>query len=499
MNKEREISIAELFWRILLGWRSIIVAAVVFTLLLSGYSFLQYSKAQKEYESKVAEYEAALKDAETAESEQSGESAAHYLLDEAKAAKVGVKKEEISIANVAIELKSVLREREKYLAASLYMNTDPYNERVFTEILELVPEYSDTNYAQSFIDYVNSGAFAEKYSDVFKDADVQSVEELISADISGKSATNTMSVFADVSELRTVTLRVIIPEGISETEVMAVTDVAVRECTEELYGGKGLSYATVVSKNTVSIVDENLAKAKYNVANELNTIRNNFQTNYDKLSAEAKAYIDSLFAETSDGVEAVLTEPVKPGFSKKYVLLGFVLGIFLAVVFIVCKVIFASKLVSRSELESMFGLRLLGVVNSGKKYSGIDKWLVSLQNRSEKQMDGNQRLEILSSNLELTCRKEELDSIVLTGSNIELLEKETIDALCSRLKNAGVEATVCSSICYDMAALRKTAEIGTAVLVEKVGESSYREIEKEINELHNNDVRLLGCICAVRM
>ena len=99
----------------------------------------------------------------------------------------------------------------------------------------------------------------------------------------------------------------------------------------------------------------------------------------------------------------------------KYMILGFAMGIFLAVIWIVCKMLFTGNFQNSDELVEIYGLRLFGTLQAQGKISGLDKLFLKIRNRHKKQMTQEQIIDIISSNIELTCENENISQFYLTG------------------------------------------------------------------------------------
>lgn len=89
--------------------------------------------------------------------------------------------------------------------------------------------------------------------------------------------------------------------------------------------------------------------------------------------------------ETTD--ETVAPEKVEvtaPTFSKKYVVLGFVMGIFLAALYLVCVAVLSNKLQEAEELVRFYKLRQFGILTQNKGSKGINGFLLRIKYRNQK-------------------------------------------------------------------------------------------------------------------
>lgn len=201
--------------------------------------------------------------------------------------------------------------------------------------------------------------------------------------------------------------------------------------------------------------------------------------------------------ERADETEAEETAPVTvnpPVFSKKYVVLGFVMGIFLAALYLVCVAVLSNKLQQAEELVRFYKLRQFGILTQGKGSKGITGFLLRIKYRNQKMLSAEASVKLAVSNLELYCQKEGITKLFLTGSEIERVDKSTITKFVDGLKAKGIQTVYGENICYDAAAMREASEAGHVVLVEITDVSIYQEIEKELRMLKDWNVDVAGCV-----
>ena len=108
--------------------------------------------------------------------------------------------------------------------------------------------------------------------------------------------------------------------------------------------------------------------------------------------------------ERADETEAEETAPVTvnpPVFSKKYVVLGFVMGIFLAALYLVCVAVLSNKLQQAEELVRFYKLRQFGILTQGKGSKGITGFLLRIKYRNQKMLSAEASVQLAVSNLEL--------------------------------------------------------------------------------------------------
>lgn len=116
--EEREISLRELIWKILYGWRAVIVSALVFAVLLGGYSYVKSSQSIKNAKNQ--------KNVSIVELEE------------------GLSTQEKEAVEQAEAIQQQIIEKEEYQKESILMNVDAYHQDSKT-----LQYYVDTNYTWS--------------------------------------------------------------------------------------------------------------------------------------------------------------------------------------------------------------------------------------------------------------------------------------------------------------------------------------------------------------
>ena len=128
-----------------------------------------------------------------------------------------------------------------------------------------------------------------------------------------------------------------------------------------------------------------------------------------------------------------------PVFSKKYVVLGFVMGIFLAALYLVCVEILSNKLQEAEELVRFYKLRQFGILTQNKGSKGFTGFLLRIKYRNQKMLSADASIQLAISNIELYCKNEGIMKVFLTGSEIERVAKTTITKIVEGLAAKGIQ------------------------------------------------------------
>lgn len=481
--QEREVSLREIVWKCVSDWRRMLVCAVIFAVLTT---VIQYAQAQKNYKEAMETYRKQMEASETEKGD--------HLVDAAD-----FTAEELQQLNDAKSLQSMLDRSRTYMQNSILMNMNAYRENVL--ILEY---YVDSNYKFNYLEdnepdytsdvvgaygsYAKNGELARMIKDNLDlDYELRYIKEII-----GVSAEQYKDSF---------TVEIIYTDKTELTDISAIVKEALEAQTEEIAGTIGRHSLKLISENITVRTDAALANQQQiyqnminNYRNQLNAVKNNMTD--EQLEALGSVIVADEEDEEEEETEAEveLVEPVRPGFSVKYLLVGLIGGLFLSAVWSVCQILFASRLQNAEELSDVYKLRVFGVIPLEKKLAPIDSWILKMKDRHKKQMTPEKWMDVICANIELACKDGNVDKIYLTGSEWEKLESETLEQVVMKLKETGVMISNGGNVCYDMASLRMAHEIGNVILFEQEDISIYKEVEKEIKLLAEQKVNVLGCI-----
>lgn len=480
-KQERAIALQDLCWKIVLHWRKLLACAVIFAVVVTAW---QYVQGQKNYKSAMKKYR------EQTQAMESGESEALIGRTEF----TGVQLAQIQDAK---SLQSLLDRSRTYIQNSILMNTNAYKENVL--ILEYYvdsdyrfnyTEDNRTDYTDAVLDaykhYGENGGLAAKIDEELDlGYELRYVQEIV-----GVTVSSSMDTFA---------VEIIYPDQTVLAKISEIVDAAYQKQAAGISESIGSHSLELISETITVRTDSELANYQQTYQNMVNNYRNQFNTLKNAMSAEQLAEIEILAKEDAeeeeDAPEVELVEPVKPEIGVGNVLLGAIVGLFLAAIWITCEVLFASRLQTVEELSDMYGLRLFGTVQlTEKKGSAFDRYLQKLRNRHRKQMPQEAWIDIICSNIELVCRSENLKQVYLTGSEWEKLDAETVEHITEGLKKADIRVSCGGNICYDMVSLRDVYEVGNVILIEQENVSIYREMEKEMKTLAEQKVKILGSV-----
>lgn len=458
----REINLADLFWEILLSWRKCVCLGILFAIVLSGMKYFMDVRSFHASQNIDVEKE-----------------------------KSNLEQEEIEQLSDAVALQRRVDAYEKYQEKSALMRLDPYAKPVLELQFYIQSDYiinytsdHERDYTPELVamycNYVNSGEMAQKViADASLSVSAEDFRELLSVSSSGSTVSVSIS-YAESAKL---------------TEISNVVKTFLGEKEPELQE-VGSHKLELIDESQSIVVDTALAEKKNTIADNIATLEYQLKNMKNSMSDKQTALFD---IEVSEMRGEELEEEEEPGFSVLFVILGGMLGIILVCIWIACKIIFASKLQSSEEIGSVYGMRLLGRIEisvSSKKHflQGVDNWILKIKNCGKKRLSMEQQIEVIAANVVLSCKKQELECIYMTGSEYEKVDKVVLDKLKQKLSGQEIKVKDGGNILYDASSLQSGVENGHIILVEQKNVSVYDELSAELDLLEQYDIEVLGVI-----
>lgn len=453
---EREISLTEVFWNVLLGWRKILCLAVVFGILLGGFRYMR----------DVGQYH----------SEQGTNKSTSTLTDA-----------ELSEVNNIKRLKDQLEKDQDYLENSAAMQMDPYcvpilelqyyikSDYVMNYTRDVIPDYTPA-LGGMYFRYIASG---EMRQNILDESGLTISSEEFEEMIDVSQSSNILYI------------------TVKYPEEEKIDDIS--ECIKKFINQKQQDFQKIGSHQLVlmgesqnTIVDESILEKKNSIFTRMASISVQINSLKAALSAQQKNVLDQEL-NTDTEKENV---SVSPQLNKKYLLLGSFVGVFIAGIWIVCKVLFTARLQNPEEIRSLYGVRLLGEINlnNGKKHflSMIDDKILALKNRRKKKLSVEQQLSVACTNISISCRKDNVNEIYITGSEYENVDADFIKMLKDKLEEQNIEVKYGENMYYDAVSMKQGIEIGNILFVEQIGKSVYDEIFHEIQLVTEQNTNILG-------
>lgn len=441
---ESEFDLENCFWRLLSQWKAVLLISLVMAFLVSG---AKHMKAMKSYNM--------MKDAKTETSEASERSEKSFderiedvmesLSDDDKG----------SVAYV-IEQKELSNDYKEYISNSILFNTDPSNQRTLcmTYDIEVKNPGDLPVLMRSFQTYVNGDRFAGAIKEsIDPNADNVYISELMQFE------TYTPADLDNTNGAAALKFNIVLPEQADAEAVAAAATATLKEYRSELQANYPGSISIAGCQES-HLFDRINADIKANTLYVINNINNNIKTAESSLSEKQRQAVNTIMSikseastfkkeitATNEKDPAAEEEPAVPGWSKKYALLGFVLGAFLYTGIYVLFSLLRGRVGSASTAESTVGARTLGEVYFENKKTGITELLLhsNLVNkwRYRGKLDDEKQINRVTSSLEAICSHANLN--ILTVLNM-IVDRQTAEKLMKKISVACKERGVSLNI-----------------------------------------------------
>ncbi len=462
MDKQRmsrEINLLELFWQILFGWRQIICFGLIFAGLFAG---LKYAKDMKAYQS------AQKISVESQEDELS--------------------REEMQQVIAARTLITRIGEYEKYLETSALMKIDPYKKSV-VELQYYVDSGYTFNYTQESENdysrdlmtlYYNFIVGGDMSQNVIEDAGLSIDQASLSELLSASQADNSIFIKIICNDEEKM-------DAIAES---VKTQLKEKESKLQIVGSHKLR---LLGESQNAVVDNALVDRKGAISNTISILNTQLGTLKSGMNEQQLNLLDNEEENRKDFAKTQV-----PQFNIKYAILGLGFGIFVICAWIAYKIGFATRLQSSEEIRSQYGVRLAGVIELPFKkkrfFSSLDSAILSIKNRKRKQLTIEHQIGIVSANIALTCRKNGIDCVYMTGSEYENMDTSILELLKAELAARNVQVKEGGNIFYDVESLERGTELGNMLFIEQVNVSIYDEIANEFNLAKEQGSHILGVV-----
>lgn len=405
----------------------------------------------------------------------------------------------------AVNFKAYADSRTAYMNESVYMNLDPYNEDVVYLNYEI---YSDNPaYVLSQLsNYIGSEELAEKISkDMGLTIANKYVMELYTITYSDNISRFTVKVCADDAEecdKLSDSFDRIVTEYVSEpgkTEDEAKNSLVLTERTADVAIDANLqnlqaSYNSEIYNNT------NTYGALYGGFNDVQ------KALFQLLTEQKENTTSSIYDAGADEQEVVLSgdasaidTTVHVNVSIKMIITGFLAGAIIAYAIFALGYTISKAIHGVDEVKYLFAVPVFGNIRMAaftkkRKGEAVDTAIDKLNYGRKKYLNSAQQMQMVYSNLLLSCKNKNVSEVYLTGTELERIPQSCISELVSRLKAQQITVTVGNSILYDAESLMKMAACGHAVFVEIENVSKCEEIAKELNLCIQNHIEVMGII-----
>ena len=437
---EMEIDLKYIIWKLLSQWKAVLLVALLAAALLCG---LKHSKDVKAYNEKMAAQNENAKKAEMSLEDRIAE-----VMDVLPA-------EDRGSVTYMIEQKEMANDYKEYMGESILFNTNPASQRTLMVTCDINAENPGDLPAvlYSCQSYIRGDSFAEAIKAAI-DPDKENcyISELVQQESMEQPALN------NETGRGAFKFKIVLPEDIdAEPVITAATESlkAFHASVQAKYPGS----IAVAEAQEAHIFDGTNADRKQNTLYVVNNLNNNIKTADTTLSAEQRAAVEAIMAIKSENAAEKMAaggtenEPsnenaaAAPGWSKKYAVLGFLIGVIIYAFAYLFLLIVKGRAGSASSVENYTGARLLGEVYYERKKSGLlsmishSKFVDKFHFRGK--TDAVKQIDRMASSIEAVCAHADSDSLtILNLINDDVLSDSLMNSLKDAISNKGLSLNI---------------------------------------------------------
>lgn len=397
-----------------------------------------------------------------------------------------------------LTLKAFLEEKEKHLDHSIKMKID----------YEKVPSLSVTYYVELEEQIRDSQVISEDSSDIIdlyfkKVLNNDTYKEILTElgeNIDYICVSELIEVEKGAKDLFTVK---VIASNKDEVEIIAsIVKNRLEESTKSIKDSYGEHNITCVDEMYSDDICVELLQEKQTRISEIQGIRSEMAAIDDVFGVEGVAYFDALIngdkettkvQENSEGTE--ISSSIA-SVNYKYILVGFVIGGFIALAFVIIKYVCSTCLRNSEEITKLTGVKVLGNIhiddNKKRIMHFVDQYIYRIFGFEENKED--MEIDIISSNIRVAANKKKLQKVsIVTTCNDESVEK-LIEKINYKIESDIFECHKGLDVLRNAEMLEKMLMTNGVIIVEKENTSKRIDVKKIVELCDIHQVPVIGAV-----
>ena len=466
VQDSRIVSVTELILELLKRVRLIIIMALIFAVVLGGYKYVKDKKAAN-----IPLLSVSVEEAEK------------NLTDE-----------EVEQVNLAEYTQKSLEKKQEYAEKSVLMQLNPYN--VTTASIQFIIETDDksqlTDLKYAYYTYVNDGQLLQDLKNRGVTEDTHYLDEIISYEDASLNGSNLNS-------------------NVLTTNQGSVFDVTVKytdqESCEKLAGNIMTcvsEYATTLSESVYAhnirllncsysnMVDATVAQQQNDCMTAINTLKDQLKQQTESFNENQKIVFTK---ENQEKASATDKNNVVPAvsISKKYICLGGVIGIVLAIIYIVIAYLLRGTINSSNDVKYLYNRRVLAELPvSRKNYLYRKARQKLLKDSASNEMDAS--VELLVSNVKCECEKNNIHEVICAYSCDDRFVQTWMERVEQQLSAVGIKICKLGDGLENAQAVEAMNWLKYIILVEKLSYARYETITRELEICMEQGMELMGLV-----
>ncbi|MBR3225733.1 MAG: hypothetical protein IKF78_10495 [Atopobiaceae bacterium] len=437
---EGELNLKELMWDLLGQWKAILIVALLAAIIVPGAKYLK----------DTLDYKKALKQAE-----QTAAQASVSADEQIEGVLSSLSQEDRDAVSYLLQQQAHVKSLSTYLNESIWLNANPYDQR-YMLLQYYVKADGDVNMqplASAYAEYLKRSSVLTKLSQsISPDAKLEYIGELIKAVLP--------TTFDGDSTGLTLNVVVVLTEDANADAVAQTIEASINEAHAELQNSVGGHTIQHITSQESRRFDNEAVDRKSTLTTSLNSMQTSIKTATTSLTSEQKAAMEKikpLIATQHDPqkTDGSTSEPAAaqtgakaaaPSFSKKFVLIGFALGLVAYMGLYLLIAVLRGTVNSADELEGYIGARLLGGIYYPTKHKGFGVLMHSKlveKRRYANVGDVATQIEKAASTMASVCEHASAQEVaVLQLSDLKGVSAHIVNDLLASVQAKGIQATL---------------------------------------------------------
>ena len=451
-NLNFEIDLKKMLYNVLKKWKTIIVLMIIFAVL----SNLIYIYKNKMLDSTLEDnYQKALTDKEI---------------------------DEVNYAHESYELyEAQYNQKNQYLNESEKMKLQYNNVNNYT--LQYRVEKSDVNGVVDAI--ISAYVSGIKNDELFKIVEnktnnrIQSkyVSELINVWKNNSSVNIEKDLDIDVININVI--------AGNKEDCDNIVD-CVKKRIDEIYNDTKVIY---VNYSIVPVLEDYSINVDLNLRDEQNELKASINTLKKNMISVTKSFTDKQLEyynfkyKDNDKSDAFI--------SIKFIVLGLGIGFVMAALFLALKYIWSYKLKSSNDLKMGWNIELINSVLIDEKHNVLSKLMWSNDNIKTYE----EQVNYLSMEIKMLIKDDNrYKNLLITGTADTIESKKLIKSIKDNISFENINIVTCQSIIDSAQSLTLLDSVDGVIFVEEIMQSSYNNIDKEIQLCRRLDKQIIGAV-----
>ena len=484
-DDESEISLLDLLYHTLCRWRSILLFAVLFCVLLGGFKIVKgirtlgsadLKEEQKNYESQLEGYT--------------------------------ISKEHLE--NQIEELTEAIQNKEDYYDHSVLMKLDPKKSYkgtvtfVVTDAgevpsaeanrdLSLAIDRKMNSVLGSYVALIQNGTILrDVQNELSSKLDQKYLAELIYTQVDYQSKLLHITVVGDdKQQVQTVSDGII--QGLQNASAQMNASVASHRL-ELLSSYVGNDADTSIPIGMIPEAGANTSDESYQTSIE--ELQKNYTSSITDMQNQLLDCNNQLseLEEPEPPVGASRTSVLKEGI--KYGLIGFIAGAFVLAFVYALQYLLCGKLMDSDELNDRYGILLLGDYYAPLHAhpNRMDRWIDRMSGITEDKRSVESVYALSAANIMAQVGTEKNPKLLLMGNAKSEDFDAAATALSEKLCSSGIDVIVAGNVNESASAIEKLKQTEQVVLIEQRGTSRQQDIQKELLILRKLEKKIIGAI-----